>query len=129
MSALRFCAIVAALMSMAETAAATTLICDRYTRSDQVEDTSTSFDVDEANSTVTVHSGAFHCVGGATCNAPERVRGPFQATFGESEIRFNLTDSPGLTGVINRYGGDVRFMIDGTPTTSRWTCHPASKQF
>jgi len=124
--------VIAAVTCQSALADTTTLICSNGESS---EATSTTIELNEVESVVTIHFGDVHNPGGRPDPLPGGKAGPLAAKFDTNTIVFSWYQDSGTntTYTINRLTGVVG--IDRTyPRQTgiyhgRWTCHLGKPQF
>jgi hypothetical protein len=121
------CCILSPIGATAATADPTTLICDLHDDL-WVENQPTTIELNEAQATVTVHSGGVHARGGGF--APAHTYDPVPATFSGHEISFRFADveNDAPLSVINRLTGTL-VAFQGGLGTARYSCQAGHNQF
>jgi hypothetical protein len=121
------CCILSPIGATAANADPTTLICDLHDDL-WIESQPTTLDVNEAQGTVTVHTGGVHAPGGGF--APAHTYDPVPATFTDQEITFRFEDveKSAPLSVINRITGSL-VAFQGGLGTARYSCQAGHKQF
>jgi hypothetical protein len=110
-------------------AASTTLVCST---GNPREASPTTIDLNEAQSSVTIHFGSTQCPGCTPDPIPGRTAGPLTAKFAKNAITFaERPDSRSFDYTINRLTGivGVNETQQGQPYHTDWTCHVGKPQF
>ena len=103
----------------------TTLICDLHNDL-WIQNQPTTIDLNEAQGTVTIHTGGVHAEGGGF-EGPVTFD-PIAATFSDREITFRWGNASYPISVINRLTGGFAAFQPGLGSVN-YACQAAHKQF